>query len=259
MRNNYLRTITSAGDPDMSREAMSSYMIDYPDFMESSIRCVQGFRGDTLQSCGWTFGSQNKYTKEFNPLLRSYGRLFNEEEIKVIDKFRLNYHCIANFAVLPQQINIWRGAFREGYNDNLGNGQCDYFDIFLNIVRSYYLGINIPNEARSQILKQEKWLDWFGKEEKGWSAFISYYNFNPYVNSAYEVKDLFAMPCTYQKTDCKELLGVHHGWNFSLPLCSVDGKDVDLVIAKQRALNFVQNSLWIWQERSKLFSTQKSA
>lgn len=244
----------SIGDPDMSYEAMRSYMIDYPDFMKNPCKCIKGFRGDTLQSVGWTFGCPNKSSIQFIPSLRSYGRLFNEEEIQVIDKFRLNYHCIANFAVLPQQINIWRGTLKEGVNDNMGNGQCDYFDIFLNLVRSYYLDINIPKEARCQIEKHKEWLDWFGIGENGWRTFVAYYQFFPYVNSEYEVKDLFAKNSIYQKEECKELVGLHHGWNYCLPLCSVDGRKVDLMIAKERALNYAHNSLWIWRERSNLFT-----
>lgn len=259
MKNQYLRNITNVKDPDMSKDARVSYMLDYPDLMEDTGKCKKGYRGDTLQSCGWTFGTANKFSIKFNPYVRSYGQLFNEEEIKIIDKFRLNYHCIANFAVLPQQLNLWRGAYKEGFNDNLGNGQCDYFDIFLDIIRSYYLNQTMPCDAKTEINKHKEWLDWFGRGEKGWRSFVNYYNFIPYVNSLYEVKDLFAIPSSYQKNDCQEIVGEHHGWDYCLPLCSSSGKSVSLEMGKQRALNYVKNSLWIWEERSKLFTISKSA
>lgn len=258
MGNQYLKNITSTSDPDMSQEAMDNYILNYPDFMENG-KCKKGFRGDTLQSCGWTFGTANKFAIKFNPKLRSYGRLFSEDEIKIIDKFRLNYHCVANFAVLPQQLNIWRGAYKEGFNDNLGNGQCDYFDILLDIIRSYYLNRAMPQDAKMEISKHKEWLDWFGKGDEGWRTFVGYYNFTPYVNSAYEVKDLFAKHCSYKSNACQEIVGVHHGWDYCLPLCSSNGAIVSLEIAKQRALNYVKNSLWVWEERSNLFTGTKSA
>lgn len=251
-RNQYLQNITSEKDPDMSDEARVSYMLNYPEFMDDDNKCKNGFRGDTLQSCGWTFGKANKFSNKFNPKERSYGRLFNEEEIKIIDKFRLNYHCIANFAVLPQQLNIWRGAIKEGLNDKLGHGQCDYFDILIDIIRSYYMNQSMPLNAKTAIFKHKEWLDLFGRGEKGWRSFVDYYNFTPYVNHLYEVKDLFAMNSSYKKTDCQEIVGVHHGWDYCLPLCSSNGAIVSLEIAKQRALNYAENSLWIWEERSKL-------
>lgn len=257
--NEYLENIKCTGNPDMSYEARRSYVEDYSDFMKDSYECVENFRGDTLCSFGWTFGGLNKTSIKFNPKLRSYGRLFNEEEIEIIEEFRLNYHCKANFAVLPYKLNIWRGAFKEGTNDNWGNGQCDYPDIFLGLIRSYYLGINIPEIARKHILEYADWLDWFGRGEDGWQHFVNYYKFIPYVNEAYEVKDLFAMPNVYQKKDCAELVGLHHGWDYCLPLCSIEGRNVDLQTGKQRALNFAKNSLWIWEERSKLLIAHKSA
>ncbi len=257
MESQYLKNIISVNDPDMSQEALDSYTLNYPDFMENG-KCKDGFRGDTLQSCGWTFGKQNKFVAKFNPRLRSYGRLFSNEEIKIIEKFRLNYHCISNFAVLPQHLNIWRGLFKEGFNDNWGNGQCDYFDIFLNLIRSYYLNIVMPDDAKNQILKHKEWLDWFGEKEDGWRAFVDYYRFLPYVNSLYEVKDVFASHCSYQKKDCKEIVGSYHGWDFCLPLCSKEGKRISLEVAKQRAMNYVENSLWIWEERSRLFEVSQA-
>ncbi len=250
MNHDYLRPIICGCDPDMSREAMSSYMADYPAFMESPFQCKEGFRGDTLQSCGWTFGSGNKFSTEFNPNLRSYASLFSAEEVELINEFRFGYHCKANFAVLPAELNRWRG--RRGPNSRWGKGQCDYFDIFLTLIRSYYLKLELPEKAQFYILKHKRWMDWFGKGEEGWRAFVDYYRLNPYVTLSYEVKDLFADPVSYRRADCNELTGSHHGWDFCLPLCSADGKKADLAVGKERAVNYAGNSLWIWQERSKL-------
>lgn len=250
--NDYLKPVVSNVDPDMSREALASYMLDYPDFMETSFKCKEGFRGDTLQSCGWTFGKENKFAEQFNSKSRSYSPLFTPEEIKIINQFRRGYHCKANFALMLGEHNLWRGGFKAGFNDNYGKGQCDYFDIYLNLIRSYYLKIKISVNAEFYILKYQEFFDWFGTNEVGWRTFIEYYRFLPYVNIKYEVKDLFAVPSIYQKVDCRELVGSYHGWDFALPLCSADNSEVSLMTGKQRALNYALNSLWIWEERSKL-------
>ena len=122
----------------------------------------------------------------------------------------------------------------------------------VNLIRSYYLRIKISANAEYYILKYQEFFDWFGKDEKGWRSLVEYFKFFPYVNVKYEVKDLFAVPSVYQKVDCQELVGSYHGWDFALPLCSEDGREVDLITGKERALNYVLNSLWIWKERSKL-------
>lgn len=251
-QNDYLKPIVSNLDPDMSREALQSYAMYTPEFMVTPLKCKEGFRGDTLQSCGWTFGEKNKFAEQFNSNLRSYSPLFTLEEIEIINEFRRGYHCVANFALLLRDHNLWRGGFKKGFNDNYGRGQCDYFDIYLNLIRSYYMGIEMPISAQPYILKHQEFFNWFGKSEVGWRAFVQYYNFLPYVNAGYEVKDLFAMPSIYQKVNCSELVGTHHGYDFALPLCSEDGSKVSLMTGKSRALNFVKNSLWIWKERSRL-------
>ena len=250
--NDYLEPIVSNVDPDMSREALMSYMHDYPDFMDAPFKCKSNFRGDTLQSCGWTFGKENKFADKFNSKLRSYSPLFTPEEVQTINRFRRAYHCTANFALMLEEHNLWRGGFKKGMNDNHGRGQADYFDIYLNLVRSYYLRIKMPASAEFYILKYQELFDWFGSGDVGWKNFVEYYKFHPFVNVKYEVKDLFAMLVIYQKVDCHELVGSYHGWDFALPLCSADGSEVSLMTGKQRALNYVLNSLWIWEERSRL-------
>ena len=62
----------------------------------------------------------------------------------------------------------------------------------------------LPFDAKTAIFEHKEWLDLFGRGDKGWRSFVDYYNFTPYVNSSYEVKDLFAMNCSYKKTDCQE-------------------------------------------------------
>lgn len=250
--NDYLEPIVSNVDPDMSREALMSYMHDYPDFMDAPFKCKSNFRGDILQSCAWSFGTENKFSDKFNSKLRSYSPLFTPEEVQTINRFRRAYHCTANFALMLEEHNLWRGGFKKGMNDNHGRGQADYFDIYLNLVRSYYLRIKMPASAEFYILKYQEFFDWFGSGDVGWKNFVEYYKFHPFVNVKYEVKDLFAMPVIYQKVDCHELVGSYHGWDFALPLCSADGSEVSLMTGKQRALNYVLNSLWIWEERSRL-------
>ena len=77
--NDYLEPIVSNVDPDMSREALMSYMHDYPDFMDAPFKCKSNFRGDTLQSCGWTFGvhwpASHAYLSSSRPVKNLFSKM----------------------------------------------------------------------------------------------------------------------------------------------------------------------------------------
>lgn len=215
------------------------------------IKCKPGVRGSILQRAGWTYGKENKFAERFNPKTRSYLRVCTDAEIEIIVRFLREYHCQANYGVIVEEHKVWRGTFKNGLNDSYGKGQCDYFDIYLDLIRSYYLGNEIPTESRYYILKYQEFFNQFGEGEAGWRHYVKEFEFQPYLNQSYEVKDLFARPSIYQKADCSEIVGRHHGWDFALPLCSADGSEVSLLTGKERALNFALNSFWIWEARMK--------
>ena len=134
-------------------------------------------------------------------------------------------------------MNLWREAISIDLNDHFGIGQCDYFDIFLDLVRSYYLDLNLPKVARSQLLNHQDWFNFFGVGEEGWYTFVDYYHFKPYVNDKYEVKDLFASYEQYSKKDCTEIVGTYHGWDSCLLRCGKENRTVPIIEAKNHAYN----------------------
>lgn len=134
-------------------------------------------------------------------------------------------------------MNLWREAISIDLNDHFGIGQCDYFDIFLDLVRSYYLDLNLPKVARSQLLNHQDWFNFFGVGEEGWYTFVDYYHFKPYVNYKYEVKDLFASYEQYSKKDCTEIVGTYHGWDYCLLRCGKENRTVPIIEAKNHAYN----------------------
>lgn len=255
-----LRTIDGCTtDPDMSGNALEFYSLIFPEYIDSVSHLKEGFRGDCLISLGWTFGTANK-TGNFDVRQRSYHRFFNNEEINLFYLFQKAYHCCANFVVMPRTLNTYRGGYRLGDNDNKGYGSCDYPDIFLNIVRSYYLGEKMSKRAGNYVFPYKSWLDTFGNGEAGWINFVNKNYLNPFVNENYEVKDLFSSLTAYKNPFCKELVGSHHDFDRCLPRCGQEqGATVSLPVAHSRAVNFIKNSLWIWEKRAELIENSFQA
>ena len=74
----------------------------------------------------------------------------------------------------------------------------------------------------------------------------------PFVNDEYLVKDIFADNSSYKSQKCNELIGEHHDFDWCLPRCSKNGEEITPQIAKERAINYIKNSLWIWAERAEI-------
>lgn len=251
----YLKNIICDCDPDMSDEALDFYRDFFAEYFDKE-RLIPYFRGDCMNSLGWTFGKKNK-EGTFNPHFRSYTRLFTKEDIDLFYKFREVYHSKANFIILPSRLNSWRGSYRKDDNDNYGYGTCDYFDVLLSLIRMYFYKENICDRALSYIEPYKGWLESYGAGESGWVRFLKKNYLMPFVNNLYMVKDMFANHDMYKNTNCKDLLGSHHGFDYCLPGCSKNGEDVTMKTAKDRVVNYMLNSLWIWDERASLFLQEK--
>jgi len=95
----------------------------------------------------------------------------------------------------------------------------------------------------------------YGVGEEGWRNFVNRNYLNPFVNEAYEVKDLFAPLSVYKDTMCCELVGTYHDFDWCLPRCDRNFGTVQLNIAKERMVNFIRNSLWIWDRRADIIAS----
>lgn len=250
----FLKNIISCQDPDMSKEALDFYKVFFQQYMGSDGKIKKSYRGDCMMSIGWTFGVRNK-EGDFNKSCRSYTRLFSDEDTNLFYKFRGCYHSKANFIVIPHKLNIWRGELRYGDNDNEGFGSCDYFDIFLKLIRKYYLKNELlPRTMENILCTYINWLNDYGHGETGWKNFIEKNYLNPLVNINYEVKDIFAEHKIYRSEDCKEVVGAHHDFDWCLPRCDKTRNVIDNETARKRVVNFMQNTIWIWNERADILS-----
>lgn len=231
---NEIRTYKDPDDSDLAKKYYSS-------FFEWS---NESMRGDTICSFGTTFGACNKSTKSELKVLvdgRSWKRgytkdIFEDEHIKKeVHNFRRKYHSLANFWIMPRTLNTWRGRRVQG----------DYFDIFLDCIRNFYLNNNQnPLEVKNRFNEKgvKNWLDSFGEKEEGWRNFIKLNYLSAYVREVtLEVKDIFSE--NFQDKDADEV-GTYHEYGKSLPQ---DSKNQS---PKDSATNFVNNSLWAICERA---------
>jgi hypothetical protein len=69
---------------------------------------------------------------------------------------------------------------------------------------------------------------------------------NPFVTDKYEVKDIFSASDDYKAGTV--LLGTYHEYGDPYP----EGKNHDKD-GRKHAQHYIENSLWIWEERAKLF------
>lgn len=240
MNFNYNKTIiviNSCKDADMSDEALSFYEQFFPELKKD---IPQIMRGDTMCSFGWTFGEENEDSGCFVKC-RSYTKSFTTKEIEIFNSFKKGYHSLPNFWIFPKILNNWRGYNADGCD---GENQNDYFDIFLNLVRDYYLEKEkLSSKIVETFNKCEKWLNQYGTHHIGWVEFINKSFLNPFVNINYTVKDLFSKPDEF-KLDNAPVVGSHHGYGWGLPGYTID--------PKQNAINYAMNSLYIWKQRTEL-------
>lgn len=155
----------------MSDEALTFYRQFYKEYFDENQKMETDYRGDCMNSLGWTFGKINK-KGPFKKNKRSYTPLFTEEDIELFYQFRKMYHSMSNFIIIPGELNIWRGTRRENDNDEQGHGTCDYFDILLNLIRKYYFQEPMNTRMRSYIDPYKEWLDSFDHGKSGWITFI---------------------------------------------------------------------------------------
>lgn len=224
-------------DADMSDEALLFYNYFFPEFKKDIPKTM---RGDTMCSLGWTFGSENKYKNDF-VRCRSYTKSFNPEEIKIFNSFKKGYHSLANFWIFPRNLNRWRG-----YDDNSydGKNQNDYFDIFLNLIRDYYLEkIKLSSNIVNTLGKYENWLNQYGIGHAGWIRFVNKNFLNSFINVNYTVKDLFSKPEEF-KSNSAPVVGTYHGYGWGLPGYTEN--------PKESAINYAKNSLYVWEKRAEL-------
>lgn len=243
-----IENIISDCDADMSDEALTFYRQFFKKYFYKNQKIKRGYRGDCMNSLGWTFGKNNK-EGPFKKNERSYTSLFIEEDIELFYQFIKMYHSMSNFIILPRKLNKRRGEYRKNDNDNHGHGTCDYFDILLNLIRKYYFQEPMNKRMRSYVNPYKKWLDSYGKEKQGWENFIKQNYLMPFVNEDFFVKDIFANNNNYKQNTCTELVGTHHDFDWCLPRCSKNGEKASLSTAKEKAINYMNNCLWIWKER----------
>lgn len=231
-------------DPDMSNEAQEFYNNYFPWFN------YEGMRGDTICSFSTCFGACNKKTSKELIVLndgpnwkRGYTKeLFNEEKAREnILIFRKRYHSLANFWVMPQSLNLWRGM-----RDRNGNlpAQADFFDVFLECVRNYYINreLNQPN-VRHKFEDENitNWLNDFGCGLSGWYKFITRNYLSMFVTEDdLLVKDIFG---SNFKTNIADIIGTYHEYGRALP------QQTKLQPIMDSVKNYIDNSLWILEER----------
>lgn len=239
MKFEFENEVKVSGDPDDSLEAKEFYKSYFPWALDKIMR------GDTMCSFGTTFGACNKSTnKDLQSLVNgtSWKRGYTKEVFDSIYKdkvimFREKYHSLANFWIMPRALNTWRGKRTQG----------DYFDIFLNCIRNYYLDANqnsleVINKFNEKEIKE--WLDYFGEKQDGWKEFIkSNYLYAYIIGSLMEVKDIFGQ--NFQNENA-EIVGTYHVYGKSLPQDSRGGQE-----SKDSAIFYTENSLWAIRERAK--------
>ena len=231
-------------DPDMSDEAQEFYNNYFSWFK------LEGMRGDTICSFGTCFGVCNKNSSKELVVLndgpnwkRGYTKeLFSGNKKENILIFRKRYHSLANFWVIPQTLNSWRGM--DDMSANLP-AQGDFFDVFLECVRNYYLDnklnpITVVNKFEEENIKI--WLYSFGKGENGWYQFIIKNYLRMFVNGDFLVKDIFGH--NYQ-IDNSEIIGTYHEYGKALP------QNTKSQTVNKSIINYVNNSLWILDQRGK--------
>lgn len=237
----FSKEIITYKDPDMSDEAISFYQLYFPDQAKDigtdSKNTQLEMRGETMCSLGWTFGIVNK--KDDFVSVRSYTNDMTVDEIDKFYVFRKQFHSLANFCVIPRILNVWRGSFRGN-----GRSQGDYFDIFLNLIRDYYYKKLIPSNVQEIFNICKDWFSYYGIGFTGWKCFIDSNYLNPFVNTDYTVKHLFANPEDFIKEKGAPIVGSNHELYHPFPW----GK----AASKQCAMNFCNNSLYVWEQRTKL-------
>ena len=238
MEFDYLSEVTK-GDPDDSKKAKEFYEAHFKWALD------QGMRGDTICSFGTTFGACNKSTKKgFVGLVdgrvwkRGYTKdIFNSNFKIKVEKFRVKYHTLANFWIMPRTLNKWRGSRAFG----------DYIDIFLNCIRNYYLDgeankLKVINKFNDKEVKE--WLDSFGEKEEGWKKFIEKNCLYAYVikDDSLKVKDIFSKNFKKENAD---IIGTYHKYGKALPQNSEPKQE-----SKDSAIYYTQNSLWALNKRT---------
>jgi hypothetical protein len=249
----------STVEPDKSEKAQEFYddiFYSQPEFYNMKNKELAG---ETMCSLATVFGKYEELYKPFEALVnsnrpngwkRGYTQDFSDEDIKLFYEFRANYHNNANHCLLPRHLNRWRGT--DGsvgeYSPNFNQG--DFIDVYLNLVRNYYISMEDNSEEVNQILARHiEYFKAFGTGEQGWRNYICKNLFTPLVNmDTYTVKDLFAPPEEYKQKCCAPIVGKYHryGRGYALPQ--------DMSNPKEAAINYAKNSLFLWEERAKIIS-----
>lgn len=116
------QTYYSLPDADMSDIAVGFYRILYKKALDG----VSILDGNDLANCCFAGDTMNSFNTISN-MLRKKESLSNEEE-KLLIKYEKQYHCLANFWILPSCI---------GRRSRKGNN-LDSIDIFLNVLKEDY-------------------------------------------------------------------------------------------------------------------------
>lgn len=250
-----------AAEPDKSVKAQEFYddiFYSQPEFCNMKNKELAG---ETICSLATVFGENKDPYKPFEKLVsshnsngwkRGYTQKFSDEDIRLFYEFRANYHNNENHCLLPRQLNCWRGtdgSFGE-YSPNFNQG--DFIDVFLNLVRNYYINMENNTEEVNRILDEHiEYFKAFGTGEQGWFNYICKNLFTPLVNmDTYTVKDLFAPPEEY-KQKCAPIVGTYHSYGRGNALPQ------DMADPKESAINYAKNSLWMWEQRAKIISGDK--
>ena len=227
-------------DRDMSDIAIDFYKKYFKWWEKNSLR------GDTICSFGTVFGKCNlegnlKELKDGRSWKRGYtGEIFRNKKPQVM-KFRSCYHSLANFWIMPGALNMWRGLSCS----HMG----DFFDIFLNAIRNYYLEPDKnPLEVQKRLNAKDAldWLEYWERDENPWEKFVTDNYLEMFTNSRYEVKDLFADPEDYRQQDNNNnLIGGFHGYGYEMVWKAKNKAPGECAKA------FLENSIWVIEERAK--------
>jgi len=255
--NRFKENIRSDIDPDISEKAGLFYQEFFPELW--STKDALHLRGETMCSLATTFGLDNT-EGEFKPIChaklrdRRYTMSMTSRDKDRFKTFRQQYHSLANFLLIPKELNHWRGRTD-------GCRQGDYFDIFLYIIFRYYLDRNSLNPNVREVFRKtnvQTWLCQFGNGKAGWQKFIVYNYLDSFVNSALEVKDLFSEPDEFKKENCIRLIGEYHQYGTPYPeQVTKDSDSGNMFPGFNPAVHYMENCLWIWDKRASLLKKKQ--
>lgn len=202
----FLREVVSEDDPDMSRPAFSAalggagfYDLFWPEAWSEVREALaapragerpkygyailpERMRGDTLISFNTVFKVRyaegddlpaGAWPGDVSPYLWARKKTWMEGvSPRLVECFRRQYHCLANFMPMPWGLNRWRGFTVDAATGIKNPGLRDFPDLFFDQVRKWYLGSrDVHPLAKEEFDAYRTYFDRFGEGEAGWRAY----------------------------------------------------------------------------------------